>query len=196
MAKETNRLLGHTDEADGIDEYDNPLPDWWVGLMWFTIVWALGYAVHYHFIADRSAVNALAAEMAAAEERWPTSAVASQLVLTDDAIAEGAQIYQVNCVACHGADMQGPIGPSLLDAEWLHGGAPLEIRATIAEGVLTKGMPNWESLLGPEAVNKVAAYVISQNAQALGVPLPDLDAEQTEASDASPGADPGSAGPS
>ena len=50
MSKETNRLLGHSDEADGIDEYDNPLPDWWVGLFWLTIVWAIGYGVHYHFI--------------------------------------------------------------------------------------------------------------------------------------------------
>ena len=46
MAKENNRLLGHSDEADGIDEYDNPLPDWWLGLFWLTIVWALGYGVH------------------------------------------------------------------------------------------------------------------------------------------------------
>ena len=177
MAKETNRLMGHPDEADGIDEYDNPLPDWWVGLMWFTIIWAFAYGIHYHFIADRSAVKELAAEMAAADERWPPSAVdASAMVFTDEAIAAGAEIYQVNCVACHGADMQGPIGPSLMDAEWLHGGSPFEIRATVADGVLTKGMPNWEALLGPEAVNRVTAYVISQNAAARGVPLPDLTA--------------------
>ena len=67
MSKETNRLLGHADEADGIDEYDNPLPDWWVGLFWLTIIWAIGYGVHYHFIANRSFEQALASEMAAAE---------------------------------------------------------------------------------------------------------------------------------
>ena len=71
MSKDTNELLGHADEADGIEEYDNPLPDWWVGLFWITIIWALGYTVHYHFIGNRSQVNDLAMEMAAAEARWP-----------------------------------------------------------------------------------------------------------------------------
>jgi len=185
VAKDTNRLLGHGDEADGIDEYDNPLPDWWVGLMWGTVIWALAYSVHYHFIADRSAVKELAAEMAMAEERWPRSAVdASALSLSDDAIQAGEAIFSVNCVACHGADMKGPIGPSLVDAEWVYGGTPVEIRTTIAEGVLTKGMPNWEPLLGGEAVNQVAAYVISQNAVALGQPLPDLNAPPPEAEEA------------
>ena len=54
MSKDTNRLLGHADEADGIEEYDNPLPDWWLGLFWLCVLWAIGYTVHYHFIADRS----------------------------------------------------------------------------------------------------------------------------------------------
>ena len=76
MSKDTNRLLGHTDEADGIDEYDNPLPDWWVGLFWLTIIWGIGYGIHYHFIADRSAEKALAAEIAMAEERFPQQAMA------------------------------------------------------------------------------------------------------------------------
>lgn len=172
MGRDTNRLLGHPDEADGIDEYDNPLPDWWLGLLWFTIIWAVGYGVHYHFIGNRSAVAELSAEMAAAEERWPQRDVA--FVLTDEAIAAGQEIWSVNCVACHGEDGTGPIGPSLMDDEWLHGGSPWEIRATIADGVLTKGMPNWEALLGAEAVNRVAAYVISRNSTTLGRPLPEI----------------------
>ncbi|NNK63068.1 MAG: hypothetical protein HKO98_07620, partial [Gemmatimonadetes bacterium] len=63
VSKETNRLLGHADEADGIEEYDNPLPDWWLGLFWFTIIWGIAYGVHYHFIGNRSQESELAAEM-------------------------------------------------------------------------------------------------------------------------------------
>ena len=64
MSKETDRLLGNADEADGIEEYDNPLPDWWLGLFWLCIIWAIGYTVHYHFIAHRSQEKHLQAEMA------------------------------------------------------------------------------------------------------------------------------------
>ena len=71
MSKDTNELLGHADEADGIEEYDNPLPDWWVGLFWLTVLWAAGYGLFYHFIADLSQEGFLEAEMAAAEARWP-----------------------------------------------------------------------------------------------------------------------------
>ena len=54
MAKETNQILGHGADADGIEEYDNPLPDWWVGMFIFTIIYGIGYAINYHFIADDS----------------------------------------------------------------------------------------------------------------------------------------------
>ena len=60
--QELNQVLGHADEADGIEEYDNPLPNWWLGLFYFTIVWAIVYGIHYHFVAHRSEVAALAAE--------------------------------------------------------------------------------------------------------------------------------------
>ena len=198
MAKENNRLLGHSDEADGIDEYDNPLPDWWLGLFWLTIVWALGYGVHYHFIADRSAVKELAAEVAAAEARWPAqAAVAADFAVTPDAVAAGGELFQVNCVVCHGPNLEGLIGPSLVDEEWLHGGTRESVLRTIGEGVLDKGMPNWGALLGADKVNQLAAYVISQYEAAAGRPLPteaELEASGEEASETI-GADPGGRDP-
>ena len=159
--KETNRLLGHADEADGIEEYDNPLPDWWIGLFWATIVFAIAYTAHYHFIADRSQVKELAAEMVEAEARWPQAAAPASFVATPELARKGAAVFQSNCVGCHGPAGEGGIGPDLRDAEWIHGGTPEEILATVSEGVAAKGMPAWGPILGPEKTAHVAAYVVS-----------------------------------
>ncbi|MGW8268104.1 MAG: cbb3-type cytochrome c oxidase N-terminal domain-containing protein [Longimicrobiales bacterium] len=172
MSKDTNRLMGHADEADGIEEYDNPLPDWWLGLFWFCIIWAIGYTVHYHFIADRSQEKHLAAEMAAAAEMWPVEAAGSvTFSLTPEAIQAGEEVYDTYCFVCHGADLEGGIGPSFLDDEWLHGHQPEEVIHTITEGVVEKGMAAWGPILGAEKINYAAAFLLARNAEALGIPL-------------------------
>ena len=126
MSKDTNRLMGHADEADGIEEYDNPLPDWWLGLFWLCIIWAFGYTVHYHFIADRSQEGRLEAEMAAAAERWPAPAAEDVVfAMTPEAIAGGEELYYTFCFTCHGQNLEGGIGQSFLDDTWLHGGTPV-----------------------------------------------------------------------
>jgi len=172
--KERDVILGHEDEADGIQEYDNPLPDWWLGLFWATIFFALVYGIHYHFIADRSPEKALAQELADARERWPEPGTGGEdgLVLTVAAAEAGAQVYQTNCVACHLADLTGSIGPSLVDDEWIHGGSPAEILNTITNGVPAKGMLAWLPIIGAEQVNQVTAYVVRRNAEALGREFP------------------------
>jgi cytochrome c oxidase cbb3-type subunit III len=157
-----DQVLGHADEADGIEEYDNPLPDWWLGLFWLTIIWAFAYTVHYHFIAERSPEKALAAEIAAAEVRWPASAETGELIPGPELAAAGQALYQTNCSACHGQALEGGIGPSLTDGEWIHGGAPAEVLHTVAEGVPAKGMPAWGPILGPERVRQVTAYILAQ----------------------------------
>lgn len=169
--KDTNRVLGHADEADGIEEYDNPLPDWWLGLFYLTIVWALLYGVHYHFVAHRSQVKTLAAEFAEADARWPRQAEAAQattVALTAQAIEAGETIFKANCVSCHGADLKGGIGPNLLDTTWIHGGAPENILTVITKGVPEKGMLTWGPILGPEKVAEVTAYVVAKNREATG----------------------------
>ncbi len=167
--KELNQVLGHAAEADGIEEYDNPMPNWWLGLFYFTIVWALVYGVHYHFVARRSQPARLAAEMAEADKRWPQEAAAQAAAtvdLSDANVAAGEAIYKANCVACHGAELTGGIGPSLVDTTWIHGGTPEQIQHTITVGVPEKGMLTWGPILGPEKVAQVAAYVVHQNHEA------------------------------
>ena len=172
MSKDTNRLLGHADEADGIEEYDNPLPDWWLGLLWLTVIWAVGYAVHYHFIAERSQVKELAAEMAAADLRWPAQARAEiQFAMSDAAVEAGLPVYTQNCAPCHAAGLEGLIGPSFIDDEWVHGGTAADVIRIIREGVLDKGMVAWDGILSPEQINDVAAYIIRANMAATGTEL-------------------------
>ena len=186
MSKARDQVLGHADESDGIEEYDNPLPDWWVGLFWLTIVWALAYSVHYHFIAHRSPEKALAAEVAAARERWPQASKGAAVALDHESIEAGEKIFKANCAGCHGAELSGGIGPSLVDSTWIHGGTPEAIVKTITEGVPAKGMLTWGPILGPEKIGKVAAYVISRNHAALGIKdEPPEDAERSEHSSAS-----------
>lgn len=156
-----NRILGHADEADGIEEYDNPLPDWWLGLFWACIIWAFGYTIHYHFIADRSQEKALAAELAAADARWPASSQQTEFVITPDLAAAGRSVYATNCAACHGPELRGGIGPDLTDETWIHGSSSEDVLRTITDGVAAKGMPGWGPILGTERVRQVAAYVLT-----------------------------------
>ena len=160
--KELDRILGHGAESDGIEEYDNPMPNWWVGMFYLTIIWAVAYVAYYHFIGRESYVKSLAAQVAEAEARWPKSSQLATVEETPAAIAAGEAVYKANCVACHGAELQGGIGPNLVDSTWIHGSKPEEIVSTITNGVAAKGMPTWGPILGNEKIGQVAAYIISK----------------------------------
>ena len=82
-------------------------------------------------------------------------------------------------------ELKGGIGPSLVDDQWIHGGTPQEIYQTITNGVGAKGMPAWGPILGPEKVGELTAYVVEQNAEALGRPFPPAagDREHEEGED-------------
>jgi cytochrome c oxidase cbb3-type subunit 3 len=113
-------------------------------------------------IADRSQEQHLASELAAAEAKWPASAQPAEFVATPELASAGEAVYQTNCVACHGASLEGGIGPNLVDETWIHGGDPAQVLATITDGVAAKGMPAWGSILGPEKVRQAAAYILSK----------------------------------
>ena len=164
--KNDSHLIEHN--YDGIQEYDNPLPRWWVYLFYATIVFAVLYYLNVPGIGigkGRLAnYEADVAEWKAAHPQ-PTGGVSPEqltALATDQVtLAAGKQVFMTNCVPCHRADGGGIIGPNLTDGYWLHGGTLPEIHKTIEEGVLVKGMPNWGKLLKPDQVTAVAIYVAS-----------------------------------
>jgi cytochrome c oxidase cbb3-type subunit 3 len=165
-----DRLLDH--EYDGIREYDNPLPRWWVLILWVSVAWSVLYLINLipGVGSGPGRARLYEQEMAAAREKYgdPTAAAAGNAV--DDATVQaaaldpaqralGQQTFTAFCVSCHREDAGGNIGPNLTDDYWIHGGKPSQIHNTITQGVLDKGMPAWSAILKPAQVLAVAAYV-------------------------------------
>lgn len=160
-------LREHT--YDGIQEYDNRLPNWWLWTFYGAIIFAVAYWFYYHQ-AGMDAPNDVLLARAQAEV---TARAASQSKgpLSDDqlwslsldagTVAAGQLTYKANCASCHGDNLEGKIGPNLMDQRWIHGGNPSQIVQTITVGVAAKGMPTWGPMLGAKRINAVAAYVLS-----------------------------------
>jgi cytochrome c oxidase cbb3-type subunit 3 len=76
-------------------------------------------------------------------------------------VKAGKDLFQVRCVACHGASGQGLIGPNLTDEYWLHGGKLTDISNTITNGVSDKGMPPWGPVMTADQIHSVVAFIRS-----------------------------------
>jgi cytochrome c oxidase cbb3-type subunit 3 len=164
--REPDRLLEH--EYDGIREYDNPLPRWWLATFYVTIVYSVLYVLNVPGIgigkgriADYQADQARAASLLAAQD--PLRGISTERILAAArdpvVLGQGRSTFAASCAACHGADGGGVIGPNLADEYWLHGGQPLDLMKTVSEGVLAKGMPPWGKTLKPDQLLAVVAYV-------------------------------------
>jgi cytochrome c oxidase cbb3-type subunit 3 len=158
---------------DDIQEEDNHLPNWWLGILFGAIVFAFGYWFVYEVTkAAPSPLAAFQAETAAAEKRraeaGPVTDETLAVLAKDPAtVASGKQVFVSTCAPCHGAQGQGIIGPNLTDKFWLHGGKPVEIHKSITNGYPEKGMRPWGQMLGATRVRAVAAFVLSIKGQNL-----------------------------
>lgn len=156
-------------EVDGIQEYDNKLPNWWLYSLYATVIFAFGYWYHYQaggfgdppLAAYQAEVDReLAAQASQINVGEATAESLTALAKDPTAVALGRQVFASTCAACHRADGGGNVGPNLTDDFWLHGGAPEQVWKTIATGVPDKGMPAWQAQLGALKTQAVAAYVL------------------------------------
>ncbi|HMB77168.1 MAG TPA: cbb3-type cytochrome c oxidase N-terminal domain-containing protein, partial [Kiloniellaceae bacterium] len=112
---------GH--EWDGIKELNNPLPRWWLYVLYATIVWAIGYwivmpawptltgytkGVLGHSQRDLVAEQIEAAQDAQADLRAAIVAKDPAEIVKDEtlleyALAGGKAAFGDNCAPCHGS---------------------------------------------------------------------------------------------
>lgn len=168
MSDRQDTLREHS--FDGIQEFDNRLPNWWLWILYGSIVFSIAYWILFHTLAViPHPTGRYEADMRAAEEAQLARAAAGGVTnesLTlmsqmDDQVAAGRQHFQTYCVVCHLEQGQGSVGPNLTDEYWLHGGAPMDILKTVMDGVPAKGMAAWGGQLGPHRVEQAVAFVLS-----------------------------------
>ncbi|MEO1176012.1 MAG: cytochrome-c oxidase, cbb3-type subunit III [Pseudomonadota bacterium] len=147
---------GH--EWDGIEEWNNPLPRWWLWTFYLTIIWGVGYTIAYPAwplisqatggLLGYSTRAELAEDLEAArlanagiDERLATvdlAAVSDDAELLQYANSMGASVFRTYCSQCHGsgaAGVQAAGYPNLLDDAWLWGGTVDEIQYTVRHGI-------------------------------------------------------------
>jgi cytochrome c oxidase cbb3-type subunit 3 len=182
--KKRDELLNH--EADGIREFDNALPRWWLYGFYFTIAFAAVYFVNYHLLPQPlfgrpGQVAEYTAEMeaaAAAGAGRPGAAAAGLAALTDPgALAKGEEIFmgQRNlCHTCHRKDLGGLVGPNLTDDKWLHGCTASEMVQNVKTGFPAKGMLPFGSAqpLTDEEVLQVVSFILTKTGSNPGNPKP------------------------
>ncbi len=160
MSKKENKndvpTTGHS--WDGIEEFDNPMPRWWLWTFYACIVWAIGYTIAYPAwpmiksatpgilgyatrtefendnIALEKANQAINDTLASVE----LTEISANKELNTYAKNKGAAVFRTWCAQCHGsgaAGVQANGYPNLLDNDWLWGGVIEDIHTTITHGI-------------------------------------------------------------
>lgn len=142
---------------DGIEEYNNPLPRWWLCVLYASILFSVVYWIlmpaipgingYTKGLLGYSSRLAVEERIAAARLReggfreqiaeFEYTAIASDPQLSAFAAAGGRAAFADNCAPCHGLGGAGRPGgfPSLADDAWIWGGTPAAIEHTIRHGV-------------------------------------------------------------
>ena len=163
---------------DGIQEYDQRLPNWWLFTLYITIALFVGYWLAYYQFKllptdEERLNNAIAAIDAARLKQLESIDDAKLWAMSQDpkVVEKGKATFTATCLACHGPDLMGKKtnpalpGIALADKEWKYGHQPLQVLSLVRKGSpdLTKGMPPWEPVLGVGRVVEVTAYILSHH---------------------------------
>ena len=169
MAKKPNKkhqeveTTGHS--WDGIEEYNNPLPRWWLWTFYACIVWGIWYVIAYPAWplingategykgwSTRANVAAEIEEAKQANAGINARLVSAELEeipanpeLNAYAVSAGGAVFRTWCAQCHGSGAAGVKAggyPNLLDNDWLWGGTLEDIHTTIAHGIRNEEDPD------------------------------------------------------
>lgn len=168
QADEFGQLTGHN--YDGIQEYDNPTPSWWIWVFIASVLFAGAYLFLMLVAAgdlspnaeyERAAVANLKkkfGEIGILEADAPTIV---QYMNEPQWLQLGEGVYKANCVTCHGLNGEGNSGPNLTDEAYINITKIEDIGTILKEGAKAGAMPAWANRLHPNELVLVASYVAS-----------------------------------
>ncbi len=170
--EEKDILIDHG--FDGIMELDNQLPRWWLGLFWFGVAYCIIYMMSYAFTDFAHPIAEYDQEykeqLASIDEYMKTvpQATIETATFSEDNVAAGKEIFQTNCVTCHGDGGRGGIGPNLTDGFWHNQPEKTLFKNVfhiVENGVTGTAMQAWgkNGVLTGNDIQNVAAYVYHIN---------------------------------
>jgi cytochrome c oxidase cbb3-type subunit III len=167
---------GHIWDED-LRENNNPLPGWWMKLFYGTIIFSVAYLVIYGGFGNSKSligwtqIGEYEAELKAGNDMYGPLfqkylAMDIPTVAKDPQAMEiGSRLFLNTCAQCHGSDAQGVKGyPNLTDKDWLYGGDPQTILATLKDGRNGFMPPMGDAVGNADDVNNLAHYVLSLSA--------------------------------
>jgi cytochrome c oxidase cbb3-type subunit 3 len=164
---------GHVWDED-LTELNTPMPRWWMGLFWLTIIFGAVYLALYPGLGRYAgklgwkSTGEYQQELKKADAEYGplfakyASTDLKAVAADPQARAIGERLFLTYCAQCHGSDARGNKGfPNLTDNDWLYGGSPETIKETIMNGRHGQ-MPSMAAALGSDKdVEAVAHYVRS-----------------------------------
>jgi cytochrome c oxidase cbb3-type subunit 3 len=167
------KTTGHVWDED-LTELNTPMPRWWMGLFYLTIVFGIGYLVLYPGLGSYAgrlgwkSSGAYQAEVKRANLDY-SPLFDKYLAQPIPAVARDPQAHEIGqrlflnyCAQCHGSDARGNKGyPNLTDGDWLYGGEPSVIKETIMKGRHGQMPPMGADLGYVKVIENVAHYVRS-----------------------------------
>ncbi len=191
FAKKKGEIILREHEFDGIQEYDQKLPNWWLftfyaAVVWFVVYWTLYY--HTTLLKDAHQdvkEKVIAVQIVKSAELEKTVASLDDATLVHEwakkpeVIAAGEATFLTNCTACHGVDLSATMtagttkvnlpGLPLNDHIWKFGHSPMRLFKLINEGSPPESTGNngakmqvWGQQLSPKQIAEVVSYIISK----------------------------------
>lgn len=187
-SQRTEDTTGHVWDGD-LKEYNNPLPRWWLWLFVLSVIFAVVYVVLYPALGNVKGSlgwtsvqqwEAMQAEQETQAQKILgrfTDMTPEQLMVDEQALTIGRNLFANECAACHGSDGRGATGfPNLTDADWLWGGDVESIQTSILYGRMGVMTP-WADILGAEGVDNAVAHVLSLSGRESPIGNAELGAE-------------------
>jgi cytochrome c oxidase cbb3-type subunit 3 len=188
FAKAKGEIILREHEFDGIQEYDQKLPNWWLftfyaAIVWFVCHWALYYQAGVMQTPQQFIVQEITkiqkakdAEVAKLVAELNDAKFVHNWAKDPERVQAGEGIFLSICAQCHAADLtaKGPNGPlpglPLNDHQWKFGGKPMDIFKLVMYGSPPESTGNngakmqaWgQTQLSPKQVAEVVSYLITK----------------------------------